>query len=190
MCGVDRRAERTFPRMRIAFAVSALLTLSLAAAPAAAQSSQSAALAEDLSKKMTASKLTYLAAPDSSAPDRFVGVFHIPQIELRLVAGQYTAPTLMNESILKQAWQDAYVELSSASVPNTRIIIDDLQANGLKANPGKGGAPDAFVNGSKRVDFNGEWNAQKITETQYREAFAKAEAEYVRALQLLLAQIK
>jgi hypothetical protein len=190
MRGVDGRAERMYARMCLALAVSGLVTCSLAATPVAAQSSPSATLAEDLSKKMTAGKLTYLAAPDSSAPDRFVGVFHIPQIELRLVAGQYTAPALMNESILKQAWQDAYVELSSASVPNTRIVIDDLQANGLKANPAKGGAPDAFVNGNKRVDFNGEWNAQKITEAQYREAFVKAEAEYVRALQLLLAQIK
>ncbi|MPY88029.1 MAG: hypothetical protein GEU99_08915 [Luteitalea sp.] len=161
----------------------------LLAAPASAQPPKSATLALDLGKKMSAQELTYLVAPDSQAPDRFVGAFHLPEVELRVVAGQYTAPALLKEHLRKKEYQEAYIELSSASTLESRTFIDDIRADGLSAEPPKGMAGDTYYVGRTTVAFNKDWRSQEMTEDAYKEAFANAEAEYIRVLTILAGQV-
>jgi hypothetical protein len=161
----------------------------LLAVPAAAQPPKSADLALALGKKMSAAELTYLVAPDIAAPDRFVGAFHIPEVELRVVSAQYSAPAYLKEHVLKEEYQEAYVELSSGSELESRTFIDDLSADGLRPEPPKGMAGDTYEVGRTTVTFDKDWRSQKLTEDAYKKAFAKAEAEYIRVLTILTGQI-
>ncbi|MPZ19681.1 MAG: hypothetical protein GEV06_17435 [Luteitalea sp.] len=161
----------------------------LLAVPAAAQAPKSADLALALGKKMSAAKLTYLVAPDVEAPDQFVGAFHIPEVELRVVAAQYTAPALLKEHVLKEEHQEAYIELSSGSELESRTFVDDISADGLRADPPKGLAGDTYQVGNTTVTFNKDWKTQELTEAAYKEAFSKAEAEYVRVLTILTGKV-
>lgn len=161
----------------------------LLAVPAAAQAPKSADLALALGKKMTAAQMTYLVAPDGTAPDRFVGAFHIPEIELRVVSAQYSAPAFLKEHLLKKEHQEAYVELSSGSVFESRTFVDDISADGLRLAPLKGLAADTYDMGKASVAFDKDWRAQKLTEDAYEKAFAKAEAEYIRVLTILTGQV-
>lgn len=160
----------------------------LLAVPAAAQTPKSADLALALGKKMSAAELTYLVAPDVAAPDRFVGAFHIPEVELRVVSAQYTAPAYIREHVLKKEYQEAYVELSSGSVMDSRTFIDDISADGLRLEPLDGLAGDGYEVGPKTVSFDNDWRSQELSEDAYTEAFAKAEAEYIRILTILTGQ--
>jgi hypothetical protein len=40
------------------------------------------------------------------------------------------------------------------------------------------------------VPFDGEWKKRKVSESDYLKTFGEADAEYVRMLQALIAQLK
>ena len=60
-----------------------------------------------------------------------------------VVWAKTVAPERMNERIVKKEYKDAYADLNSASVPESRHFVMDLGADGLKFKPAtKGGASD------------------------------------------------
>jgi len=159
-------------------------------ATALAQESKSAALAKELSAALDAAKLDSIAAKDPAKPDVFFGALYFPGTQLLVVAAQYAAPLAMNDRLAKKDYREAYLDLSSASVPGSKIFIEDLGANGLVARPRDNEAFDAYDAGGKRVSFDGDWKKQQLSEEDYMKAFSAADARYSEILAALLAQAK
>jgi hypothetical protein len=172
--------------------VRACLAVALAcsfAGPAYAQGSKSAAVAKELAAALDAAKLDAIAAQDPSAPDAFVGALYFPGVQLLVVSAKYAAPQAMTEQLAKKNYRDVYLDLFSASVAGTRVSVTDLGANGLVAEPGRNEPFDTF-DGGKSMSFDGNWDEQKISEEEYKKAFAAADERYAQMLTALLAQVK
>jgi hypothetical protein len=170
--------------------LAAMLALSVSAG-ASAQESKSAALAKELSGALDAAKLDAIAAQDPTQPDHFIGALYFPGIQLLVVSAKYAAPLAMTEQLTKKNYREVYLDLSSASVAGTKVFVDDLGANGLAVKPRENEAFDTFeAAGGKRTAFNGDGEAQKLSDEEYSKAFAAADAAYSDMLRALIAQAK
>jgi hypothetical protein len=168
-----------------------LVVLTAAGATTAlAQESKSAALTKQLSAALDAAKLDSIAAKDPAKPDVFYGALYFPGIQLLVVSAQYAAPMAMNDRIDKKDYREAYLDLSSASVPGSKVFIEDLGANGLVAKPREGEPFDGYDVAGKRIAFDGDWKKQQLSEDDYMKAFAAADEKYSQILTALLAQAK
>jgi hypothetical protein len=167
----------------------ALLALSLPA-PAAAQESKSASLAKQLTAALDAAKLDSLAAKDPNAPDVFIGVLYFQGSPLLVVSAKYSAPQLLNDRLAKKEYRDVYIDLNSASIPESKVFVQDAGADGLKPKRDESTAPDTWEQGGKQVVFDGDWKRQKQTEQEYMKTYSAADEDYARMLSALLAQVK
>ncbi len=161
----------------------------LATGPLAAQESGSAALAKELTTRLEEAKLQSVAARVAGA-DQFVGALWIQGFQLLVVSAKYSAPAIMAEKLAKKQYRDIYLDLNAAAVPGSRLFIEDLSADGLRARAGRNDPFDTYESGSSRVTFDGDYRAQKISEDEYNAAFAAAETAYQGILNALLAELK
>jgi hypothetical protein len=155
-----------------------------------AQESKSAALAKQLTAALDAAKLDSVAAKDPSGADVFVAALYFPGAELLVVSAKYTAPTLLVDRIGKKEYREVYIDLNSASVPDSKIFVEDLGADGLKSKHDENQPFDSYEAAGKRTAFDGEWKKQKLTEQDYLKAFSAADEKYSQMLRTLLAQLK
>ena len=168
-----------------------LLMLVVMSTAAAAQEAKSAALAKELTSLLDAAKLTAIAAKDSSDPEAFVAAMYFSGSQLLIVSAKYTPAVLLTQKLDKKDFQEAYIDLNSASIASTRVFIEDLGADGLKAEHEEGTAFDSIDRGGKRTIFDANWRKdQKISDEQYAKLFADADALYSRLLQALITQAK
>ena len=171
--------------------VIGLLMLLVMSTAAAAQEAKSAALAKELTTLLDGAKLTAIAAKDPSDPDAFVAAMYFSGSQLLIVAAKYTPAVLLNEKVAKKDYQEIYIDLNSASVASTRVFLEDLGADGLKADHDEGAGFDSLDRGGKRTIFDADWKKdQKLTDDQYAKLFADADAVYSRLLQALISQAK
>ena len=167
----------------------ALFAMTLSAT-ASAQESKSTSLAKQLAAALDAAKLDSVATQDPSASDTFIGALYFPGLELLVVSAKYTVPALLIEKLSKKEYRDVYIDLNSASVPESKVFIDDLGADGLKAERNENQPFDTFEEGAKRVAFDSDWKKQKLTKEDYMKTFASSDERYSRFLTALLAQLK
>lgn len=133
----------------------------------------------------------YIAAALPSDDGRFVAAMLIPGVQLLIVEADYEVPVLLRERLLTQKYREAYLDLSTATDEKARLTIEDIQADGLAFKPAKGvAAGDVVIRNGASLTFDGQWRKQRIKEEDYEKAFAAAEADYVRILELLLAEAK
>jgi len=171
--------------------VIGLLMLLVMSTAAAAQEAKSAALAKELTTLLDGAKLTAIAAKDPSDPDAFVAAMYFSGSQLLIVAAKYTPAVLLNEKVAKKDYQEIYIDLNSASVASTRVFLEDLGADGLKADHDEGAGFDSLDRGGKRTIFDADWKKdQKLTDDQYAKLFTDADAIYSRLLQALISQAK
>ena len=171
--------------------VIGLLVLVVMSTAAAAQEAKSAALAKELTTLLDGAKLTAIAAKDPSDPDAFVAAMYFSGSQLLIVAAKYTPAVLLNEKVAKKDYQEIYIDLNSASVASTRVFLEDLGADGLKADHDEGAGFDSLDRGGKRTIFDADWKKdQKLTDDQYAKLFTDADAIYSRLLQALISQAK
>ena len=91
--------------------------------------------------------------------------------------------------MLFRSYSDLYIELNSASQPQTKVFIADLSANGLR--PKKdGNLFDTADIGGKSYNFDGDWKKAKITEDDYTKAYSKTDEQYSQMIQALLGGLK
>jgi hypothetical protein len=158
---------------------------------AAAQEPKSAALAKDLTALLGGAKLTAIAAKDTTDPDAFVAAMYFPGSQLLIVSAKYSPAVLLNEKLAKKDYQEIYIDLNSASVASSRVFVEDLGADGLKAEHPEGSGFDSVDRAGKRTIFDANWKKdQKLTDEQYAKLFADADALYSRLLQALINQAK
>ena len=162
-----------------------VVLLLLAAAPVGAQESKSAVLVKQLTAALDAGKLEAIAAKDPSAPDVYCAALYFPNAQLLVVSAKYTAPQLLDTRLAKKEYRDTYIDLSSASVPASKVFVQDAAADGLKAQ-----GFDTYEEAGKTMMFDGDWKKQKMSEQDYQKAFAAADERYAKILSMLLGQLK
>ncbi|HEY7289150.1 MAG TPA: hypothetical protein VH583_04875 [Vicinamibacterales bacterium] len=155
-----------------------------------AQDGKSVALAKQLTTALDAAKLDSVAAKDPSANDVFVAALYFPGAQLLVVSAKYSAPQLLDTRLAKKEYRDTYIDLSSASVPETKVFVEDAGADGMHAKREEGRAFDIYELGGKSTMFDGDWKKQKLSEQDYMKVFSAADDRYSAMLEALLAQLK
>jgi hypothetical protein len=153
-----------------------------------AKTSKSSVQAAALAKQLAQAKLQYIATKDPTEPGRFVAAMHVPGNQLMIVSARYGAPALLNEKVLLGKFQDAYIDLNSASEAATRVIVEDLRADGFALTKSKDALRDSFESNGKRVIFDFDWRKQKLSQAEYFSTLEAADSQYARMLELLIAE--
>jgi hypothetical protein len=169
------------------FVLAAGLSTSLVA-PALAQDPQSAAGAKELAQLLADRKLDSFAVRVPNSADEFAATLAFPG-QLIVVWAKFAAPAVLNEKIIKREYREAYIDLNSASDPASRHIITDLSSDGVRRG-GRNQPSDSHDMGPRSIRFDANWRAQKMSEKEYMQALADADAAYAKMLGLLLEQLK
>jgi hypothetical protein len=175
---------------RVVRGVLLVLVASSLSSAGLAQDSKSGPLAKQLAAALDAAKLDSVAAKDPSAPDVFVAALYFPGSQLLVVSAKYSVPQLLDERLGKKEYRDVYIDLNSASVPASKIFIQDAGADGLRAKNAEGQASDTYEVANKPMIFDGDWKKQKLSEQDYMKNFSSADERYSSILTALLAQLK
>ncbi len=162
----------------------------LFATSAAAQEPKSAAPAKELAQLLASKKLESIAARMPDSREEFVGALAFPG-QLMVVWAKTTAPSVVNEKLIKKEYREVYIDLNSASVVESRHFVTDLGPDGLRAKPEQRQGPsDSHDLGAKSMRFDGSWREDKMSEEDYMKAHADADAAYAKAVQALIEEIK
>src|SRR5262245_26637238 len=86
---------------------------------AAAQEPKSAAPAKELAQLLASKKLESIAARMPDSREEFVGALVFPG-QLMVVWAKTTAPSVVNEKLMRKDYKEVYIDLNSASVVETR----------------------------------------------------------------------
>jgi hypothetical protein len=160
----------------------ALVTLGLGA-----QDSLSASAAHDLSELLTTRKLDAVATKDPEESDRFIAALFFPKSQLLVITARYTAPSLLEEKLVKGQYRDVYGDLHGASVQESKVFFQDIGADGLHAE-GDHAVDVLYERGLVQTMFDGRKHGQ--AEKTYVEKLRSADAQYSRLLSLLIEELK
>jgi len=154
-----------------------------------AQDSKSAALVTELTTLMQQRKLDSVAARHPAAVDQFVAALYFPG-QLLVVTARSTAPAVINEKLHRSEFRDVYIDLNSASIPESRVMISDGGADGLRPRREANMPFDTHDGAGKSIRFDGNWREDRMSEKDYMAAFASAEDVYIAAVTALLTELK
>ena len=166
------------------------VTLVLGMTSASAQESKTSQLAAELTKLLDQMKVDSVAARVPDAPDHYVGALYFAGSQLLVVSAKYQVPELLNTKLASKAYRDVYIDLNSASVPNTKVFVSDLGCNGLRARRDDNQPYDTIEMAGKNYNFDGDWKKAKLSEEEYMKSYEQAEQEYAKMLQALLTELK
>ena len=178
--------------MQIRFVTVVVLAVVLAsplARSAGAQESKSIALAKELTTLLTELKLDSVAARHPAAPDQFVAALFFPG-QLLVVWARTVSPPVLNEKIARSEFRDVYIDLNAASIAESKVLITDLGADGLRPKREANQPFDTQDVHNKGIRFDGNWREDKMSEQEYMKIFAEADAGYTSALEALIAAVK
>ena len=150
--------------------------------------SMSAPLASELAEILSSRQLDAVAAryTEGSETDRFVAALAFPG-QLLVVSARYEAPVYVVQKIDGGLYRDVYIDLNSASIADTKILITDSGADGLIA---RSETIDLYDSGTDVIRFDGDRSGGELSQDDYNEAFSEADAEYSRLLKALIAQVR
>jgi hypothetical protein len=136
--------------------------------------------------------MAFIAAKLPDGPARFVGALYLQSVpQLLVVTAQYDPAVLMDGRLAKKDYREAYTDLNSASKAGSRVFFEDLMANGLLPKREEGTPFDMFTGADGRlVKFDGDPKAAKLSDEDYAKAFTVADAQYLKAVQALLAEAR
>ncbi len=179
----------TIPRW-ISYLALVLLVVAVTSTVASAQEPKSVALAKQLTAALDAAKLDAIAAKDGADPEAFVAALYFPGSQLLVVAAKYTPAVLLKDKLDKKDYREIYIDLNSAAVAGSRMMIEDMGADGLTADHPEGKAFDSIETGGKRTVLDEDWRkTQKVSPEDFAKAYAGGEALYERLLTALIAQL-
>ena len=160
----------------------------LAPATAFAQESRSATAAIELVKMFDSMKLDSFAVKGGSG-NEYVAALYFPGTQLLVVSAKFESPFRADSLLQMKNYRDLYIELNSASQPQTKVFVADLSANGLR--PKKDGSLfDTADVAGKSYSFDGDWKKAKLTEDDYTKAYSTADEQYSQMIQALLGGLK
>ena len=168
--------------------VALAAVLLLAPAAVSAQESKSAAAALELAKMFDTMKLDSFAVKGTS-PNEYVAALYFPGTQLLVVSAKFETPYRADSLLEMKNYRDLYIELNSASQPQTKVFIADLSANGLRPKK-EGSVFDTADIGGKSFNFDGDWKKAKISENDYTKAYSSTDEQYSQMIQALLGGLK
>lgn len=154
-----------------------------------AQESRSAPLAQQLVEQMERAQLQSIAAKDPADADRFVAALFFPG-QLLVMSARYEVPVYLEEKLADKQYREVYIDLNSASIPESRVFITDSSANGLQALRTPDNPFDGYDGSGRQVRFDGDWETQQMSRDDYMKIFTTADNEYTRMLRALLTGIR
>jgi len=172
------------------FALVALMAVAFTPCTARAQELKSAELVKQLTGLLDQKKIDAIAAPDALNPGAYVAALYFPGTQLLVVSAKYSAPAMLTELLARKDYKAVYAELTSASVPGSKLFVNDVYANGLALKPSGSNPPDSIESGATQATFDGAWKKAKIAEADYIKSYNDADAAYTRVLQALINQLK
>ena len=178
-----------FSTAAVSIFTAGFLVFSSFALPAAAQDSRTAALAKELAALLEAKKLDAIAARTENGSDKYVAALYFPG-QLLVVCARYAAPPVLNEKIARSEFKDVYIDLNAASIPESKILITDLGADGLRPKREANQPFDTQDKTGGGIRFDGNWREDKMSEADYMKAFTEAEGTYTAALEVLIGALK
>ncbi len=164
--------------------VVAAVTVLLAGGAASAQQSASAPLAQQLAAALDGAQLDSIAAKDSEGDDRFVAALFFPG-RLLVVSARYEVPMFAEEKIATRNYRDVYIDLNTASIADSKVLITDGGADGLRDDD----PADSAETSGRLVRFSGQWDEQQLSQVEYTTLFGEADVVYARMLRALLAEV-
>jgi hypothetical protein len=176
-----------FTRRRLA--VLAIVTVLAADAVYSQLESKSAPPAKELAQLLEAAKLDSVASKDPAEKDQYVAALYFTG-QLLVVSARYSAPALLDLKISKKEYRDVYIDLNSAAIANSKVFIEDLNADGLRPKREDDQPFDTVEHGAQRIALDGEWRKQKLSETDYMKVYGEMDDRYAKMLTVLLAEIK
>ena len=167
-----------------------LAVLAVLATPVFAQEPKSAAPVKELAQLLSSRKIESIAARMPDSLEEFVGALTFPG-QLMVVWAKTSAPSVVNEKLIKGEYREVYIDLNSASIVDSRHFVTDLGPDGLRAKPeNRQGPADTHDLGTKSMRFDGSWREDKMSEAEYMKAHAAADEAYAKAIQALIDQLK
>jgi len=166
----------------------ALAAILLLATAASAQDSKSATSVTELVKMLDSMKLDSFAVKGAS-PNEYVGALYFPGSQLLVVSAKFDTPWRADSLLEMKNYRDLYIELNSASVPQSKVFVSDLSANGLHSKK-DGTVYDTADIGGKTFNFDGDWKKAKITADDYTKTYSTTDEQYTQMIQVLLAGLK
>src|SRR4249920_3061932 len=166
----------------------ALAAILLLATAASAQDSKSATSVTELVKMLDSMKLDSFAVKGSS-PNEYVGALYFPGSQLLVVSAKFDTPWRADSLLEMKNYRDLYIELNSASMPQSKVFVSDLSANGLRSKK-DGTVYDTADIAGKTFNFDGDWKKAKITADDYTKTYSTTDEQYTQMIQVLLAGLK
>jgi len=97
----------------------------------------------------------------------------------------------MDKFISDGNYMDAYQSLQSVVNHKGHFFVVDMQNDGLKrVNAADQAFDSTTTDGGATIQFDGKWDAQKLTESAYNEQFAKDDARYAKILKALATELR
>ena len=166
----------------------ALAAILLLATAASAQDSKSATSVTELVKMLDSMKLDSFAVKGAS-PNEYVGALYFPGSQLLVVSAKFDTPWRADSLLEMKNYRDLYIELNSASMPQSKVFVSDRSANGLRSKK-DGTVYDTADIGGKTFNFDGDWKKAKITADDYTKTYSTTDEQYTQMIQVLLAGLK
>jgi hypothetical protein len=166
----------------------ALAAILLLAPAASAQDSKSATSVIELVKMLDSMKLDSFAVK-GALPNEYVGALYFPGSQLLVVSAKFDTPWRADSLLEMKNYRDLYIELNSASMPQSKVFVSDLSANGLRSKK-DGTVYDTADIGGKTFNFDGDWKKAKITADDYTKTYSTTDEQYTQMIQVLLAGLK
>jgi hypothetical protein len=148
-----------------------------------------------LAALLDAKKLTAFAAHDGD-PYKFVAVLYAPGVQMLGISASYDRAGDIDYYLEHQDYQTAYADLRSGIASKDKFMVEDLQCNGLIAQPKRDAPQDSVTNGTDRRVFDGIFaepnhsDPRKVAFDVYAKAFADADERYTHILTVLSDALK
>lgn len=112
---------------------------------------------------------------------------YVKDSQLLVVSAKYPVPVLMDQCLEAGRFRDAYMDLQGASLVTGRWFIQDLGIDGLQPTRIKDTPFDVvYKDAADYVVLDGNWQAQSLSEGDYRQRFSTADERYAQMLRVLI----
>lgn len=155
---------------------------------AVAQESRSSQLATELAALLDAAGLDSIAAKVDG--DECAAALYFSGSQLLAVKARSAAPDGVDAQVAERDYRSVYIDLNSASIPDSITLVSDAGADGLQARRSANAPPDTVDIGGSSYVFDGDWGSAGLSAPEYLEAFRMSDVEYTRMLDALIAQAR
>jgi hypothetical protein len=156
------------------------LCMAVCAAPWLFAQGSSATLARSLATALQARQLDAFAAPIPGTQDEFAAALFYPGVLLLVVSARYPAPAALQAELTGGKYRDAYAALQGLAVPETKLFVQDMGADGLRVDDKQ--TPDVvYQEVVHQTVLSGD-----VKDAKYRQRLADLDPAYSRSLRALL----